>query len=376
MSLDNEHDEKPQWYLQLEQERQKLSASVAEALADTQIQDDDWEEEEEQMNARVETADKTTVIPPRLSLQSKVLPTVQAQGIEASVQKRAVVPTSSSASMSTLDDEHKDSVFVRLARRLTSSFSTFGVSMPSEGADVPTKPIIPARSQHPQGERLPMIPGAMPPERVTNPPQLRSGQPSHVVDAVPLTPIRSLPASHETSLPEGKRRLARTTRVRLETAPVLTTTTVSSAETGNTAPMPPLKPHRTEETMRETRQDTSANMALSYDTHDTYDKARETSVKLPAVTMSPYTENSLPILTPQKQFFGCAMFASGQSDKMVEDSNVTEKCIVLVMLTGNPGPVVVHYVSLYPGTGFTVHLTAPADKEATFNYVILANEQG
>ncbi len=372
MSLDNEHDEKPQWYLQLERERQKLSASVAEALADTHIQDDDWEEEEEQMDARVETADKTTVIPPRLSLQSKVLPAVQAQGVEASAQKKVVASTSSGASMSTLDDEHKDSVFVRLARRLTSSFSTFGVSMPSEVADVPTKPITPARSPQPQGEHLPMIPGVMPPERVTNLPLLRSGQQPHVVDAASSTPKRSLPASHETSLPESKRRLARTTRVRLETAPVLTTNTVPSAEAGNTAPMPTLKPHQTEGTINDTRQDMSANIALS---RDTYDKARETSVKLPAITMSPHTENSLPILTPQKQFFGCAMFASGQSDKMVEDSNVTEKCIVLVMLTDNPGPVVVHYISLYSGTGFTIHLTAPADKEATFNYVILTNEQ-
>lgn len=372
MSLDNEHSEKPQWYLQLERERQKLSASVAEALADTQIQDDDWEEEEEQMDARVETADKTTVIPPRLSLQSKVLPTVQAQGVEASAQKKVVVPTSSSASMSTFDDEHKDSVFVRLARRLTSSFSTFGVSMPSEVTDVPTKPITPTRSQQSQGEHLPMLSGAMPPERLANSPQLHSGQQSHVIDASSSAPLRSLPVPQETPSPESKRRLARTTRVRLEIAPALTTTTVPSAETGNTAPMPPLKPRRTEETMHDSRQDTSANITLL---HHTYDKARETSVKLPAVTMSPHTENSLPILTPQKQFFGCAMFASGQGDKMVEDSNVTEKCMILVMLTGNPGPVVVHYVSLYPGTGFTVHLTAPADKEATFNYVILTNEQ-
>ena len=372
MSLDNEYSEKPQWYVQLEQERQKLSASVAEALADKHIQDDDWEEEEEQMDAHVETANTTTVIPPRLSLQSKVLPTVQVQGGEASAQKKVVPATSSSAGIATLDDEPKDSVFVRLARRLTASFSTFGVSMQPDMADVPTKPMAPAHSHLPQSEHVPMIPTVA---RVTNPPQLRSGQQSHVVDAPSSAPLPSLPASHETSLPESKRRLARTTRVRLETAPVLAPTTTPSTQAtqaANIAPLPTLKPHQSEGTMNDTRQEISASVALP---HDTYDKSRETSAKLPVFSVSPDTEKSLPVLFPQRQFFGCGMFASGQGDKMIDDSNVTETCIVLVMLTGSPGPVVVHYVSLYPGIGFTVHLTAPADKETNFNYVILAKEE-
>ncbi|GER82933.1 hypothetical protein KTAU_15700 [Thermogemmatispora aurantia] len=50
---------------------------------------------------------------------------------------------------------------------------------------------------------------------------------------------------------------------------------------------------------------------------------------------------------------------------------VSEASVVLVTLTGDPGPVVVQYVSLQPGRGFTVHLSAPTQRETPFHYVVL-----
>lgn len=366
MSLNNEHDEKSQWHLQLEQERQKLSASIAEALAGTQAADDDWEEDE-QVDARIETAGEPSVIPPRLSLQSKVLPTVHARDVEAmpSTPGKAKVPAT--------EDGQKDSVFVRLARRLTSSFSTFGVSIQAEMEDIPTRPAALARPQHTQGERS----GAVPPEKATQPPWLRPGQKLDVVDAPASASMPALPAAGGTSSPENKRRLARTTRVHLETAsvpnPPPTASIAQPTRTDNAVPTQPFNTHQSEGIINDRWQDTDVDVALS---RNTSDKTRETSVKLPAIAIPPHTASSLLVPTSPRQFFGSGMFVSGQGDKMVEDRNVTEKCVVLVMLTSNPGPVVVHYISLYPGTGFTIHLTAPTDKEAGFNYVILAGEQG
>jgi hypothetical protein len=71
---------------------------------------------------------------------------------------------------------------------------------------------------------------------------------------------------------------------------------------------------------------------------------------------------------------GQGTFVSGQSDVTIANSQVTERSVVLVTLTSNPGPVVVQYVSLQPGIGCTVHLTAPCQMKTTFNYLVLPGE--
>ena len=72
-----------------------------------------------------------------------------------------------------------------------------------------------------------------------------------------------------------------------------------------------------------------------------------------------------------KEIAGSGQFERGQCDIAVAHPHVTLSSVVVVLLTGNPGPVVVQYVSLDPGRGFTVHLTAPAQHRTPFNYVIL-----
>jgi hypothetical protein len=73
-------------------------------------------------------------------------------------------------------------------------------------------------------------------------------------------------------------------------------------------------------------------------------------------------------------FFGSGVIESGQCDMIVANKHVIESSIVLVMLTNSPGPVVVQYISLQAQVGFTVHLTAPATMNASFNYVVLSGE--
>ena len=83
-------------------------------------------------------------------------------------------------------------------------------------------------------------------------------------------------------------------------------------------------------------------------------KSAETGVPEPSVEMS-----------------GSATFESGQGEVAVANVQVTASSVVVVMLAGDPGPVVVQYVSLQPKSGFTVHLSAPAKNRTPFNYRIL-----
>jgi len=71
---------------------------------------------------------------------------------------------------------------------------------------------------------------------------------------------------------------------------------------------------------------------------------------------------------------GSGVVECGQQEVIMTNKYVTASSIVLVMLTKDPGPVVVQYISLQPQVGFTIHLTAPAAMKASFNYVILLGE--
>jgi hypothetical protein len=71
---------------------------------------------------------------------------------------------------------------------------------------------------------------------------------------------------------------------------------------------------------------------------------------------------------------GSSTFESGQEEASIKNPLISSSSVVIVTLIGDPGPVVVHYVTLQPETGFTVHLSAPAVKKTLFNYVILMTE--
>lgn len=71
---------------------------------------------------------------------------------------------------------------------------------------------------------------------------------------------------------------------------------------------------------------------------------------------------------------GSSTFEQGQEEASIANPLISASSVVIVTLIGDPGPVVVHYVTLQPETGFTVHLSAPAVKKTLFNYVILMTE--
>ena len=68
---------------------------------------------------------------------------------------------------------------------------------------------------------------------------------------------------------------------------------------------------------------------------------------------------------------GSGVFESGQGEVAIVNTCITSASVVVVTLVGDPGPVVVQFVTLNPAVGFTVHLSASAKNRTPFNYVIL-----
>ena len=71
---------------------------------------------------------------------------------------------------------------------------------------------------------------------------------------------------------------------------------------------------------------------------------------------------------------GSGVFEQGQKEVSVANAHITTTSVVVVSLVGNPGPVVVKYISLQPQLGFTVHLSASTEARTPFNYVVLMSE--
>lgn len=75
-------------------------------------------------------------------------------------------------------------------------------------------------------------------------------------------------------------------------------------------------------------------------------------------------------ISPPSLFCGSGVIEVGQEDATIHNPRISARSVVTVMLAGNPGPVVVHYVSLQPGMGFTLHMSAPVVTATPFNYAV------
>lgn len=368
MALDKERNEQMQQPAYLEEERYKLSASLADTLTDTASQEDDWEEEENMGDAQGDIVRKTSLIPPRLSLQSKVMPAIQPVG-----------PTQTPAvPAAPIDEEHKGTttetnVFMRLARRLTSSFAPFGVALPAEEA---TPPTAPARSS---SASVPASNTSLERRSIAPP---REGK-AVVVDAISSTTAHSLHALAAPQAPsEGKRRLAGTAKVRLETTPLqVVTPKPAQAREQATREQSPLVKELERVPPTQQRPAIENNAAIWPSPPTTRDAGqvleedrKQTSMQIPVVTLLPDTTKDA-VGSISQPAFGTGHFESGQSDKMIENKYVVASSVVLVTLTANPGPVVIQYISLHPQVGFTVHLTAPTTGQTAFNYVVLSDQR-
>ncbi len=306
------------WHSRAARERLDLSASVEATLADRSQGKQGPEEPE----SPVLVSKGMILIPPRLSLQSKLLPAVR----PGEVKETPAQASPANADITAMTGAQHVNVLARIAQRISASLTSLGV--------LPSAPTHPGQPQQVEQDVLPQTGEAA----IAHP----------VVKVSPALPgqtkeKRPAPATVETpGAGQGKQRLAgRTAKVRLETAPDLPEVHIPVES------QPPFIVTDEQEAVEIT-----------------------TGGKVPAVETS---ERQLHV-TARPTLSGSGTFESGCSEAVVSNKHITSSSVVVVMLTGDPGPVVVQYVSLQPQAGFTVHLSAPTKTKTSFNYVILLGE--
>ena len=351
MALYEERDMQEQyhWRDHMARERRNISKSVEETLADTSSQeeltDDVYENELSSTN--------TALVPPRLSLQSKALPSVRSETFVQSVTAELA------AQKRTGEEQQKSqstSILARFAQHVTSSIAAFGSALqPPEYIPSPPEEL----SSVEERQRMSKHVYLEPPREVQKKPSMA------VIDAIP-----SITSPVPTALPvRSKQRLAgHTAMIRLQTAP---------------APRPIPRPKdKEQEWNHEHREPVREPLTLNVRFRE---NAQEPSYSNAIVAITPYEEkqalqpssgqNSLPSSgeTNCASFFGSGAFESGQGELMVRNTQTTATSVVHVTLTSKPGPTLVQYVSLHPEVGFTLHLTAPVAAKTTFNYALFVD---
>lgn len=340
MALREERNEKNSqaWRAHFERERLDLSASVEAALMDDgRVVVPQWDEELAEQDDAQSVTGGTGIVPPRLSLQSKMLPAIRPEPAVMPITD-AYRATSShvveEVEPQSVPSSQPSGMLARLARRFTSSFAAVKPEMPQQQASfVSSTPslnqdIMETYQSIPAGKQLSA------PAVSIDPPLVR------VVDTVMFPD----PVGETRAAPQQRRSLKRNGKVLLQTTeqPAITK-----------ASLPP----RVEE------QETGE--ALLADVRGALN-GQQTS---PMVHQQREERSIPPVLAVPA--YGSGAFESEQSDVMIANVHVTASSVVLVTLTTNPGPVVVQYISLQPQVGFTVHLTAPVTLRTAFNYVIL-----
>jgi hypothetical protein len=207
-------------------------------------------------------------------------------------------------------------IIARVAHRITSRLSSFERGPRNDGSTA----------------ALPMVPGGYKERKEY--PQVRAGT---------IPAARPVEVSEQTG--EQRNGAKRTTKVRLQVVP-------------KTDPTPG------------TRE--SASPLCDVATNPTLPAMSQTGGRIETPPSPPPTPS--PLSTPyeyRQNRSGSGTFEAGQSDVAVAHTDITSTSVVVVMLTGDPGPVVVQYISLRPTIGFTVHLSAPTKNVTPFNYTIL-----
>ncbi|GHO50062.1 hypothetical protein [Ktedonospora formicarum] len=401
MALHREHVEKTQqeWLARVARERHNLSVSVEKTLSDTLW----WDEEDEMGKNSGHTIYGKTLIPPRISLQSRVAPAIYRSNLGLEPEfVRTNVPVMTIGEDGELKDPSDTNMLSRFARRVTSSLAAIRLhkrsgtrSEEGQASDTPSTP-LPALRRH----NLPEMPTSkLDSVQSTSSSTGKRRAVKDVAEHITLPPLANMldtpwqeafkPLSTSmgrisssmgniaiSHLGETRSRLAgRVTKIRLESArsdsdtgamPVTQSHTgarVPVAGTrrqreaiGASTPMPVIAKSEGRSVV------SSATPGFLPDTPNMlYASAPLTAVKAKT--------GKQPSVTGAKA--GTAVFECTQRDATVANSNISATSVVLVTLTSDPGPVVVHFVSIQPHVGFTVHLTAPTLKQTTFNYIIL-----
>lgn len=410
-----------QWRSRLEKGRLDLSASVEQTLAEGLAEEEWLDEGDEEGGGHVvdgsvgEVRRGTVVIPPRLSLQTKPMYTVASASAPASGQAPGLVPAVQPGAVQQPSQEKQHTgVFSRLAQRVTMSLAA--ITLPFQGQ----APVAPPSTPPTQETYIPM-PGLLARpnlgmqtvttvrvERsettttttIIDASSMHSPLPAPALpQASPASPVPQLPQARQMEQEEGKARLAGyATKVHLEAAPKSTPPPGvggervrehesgqdgerSYAPHGSTEPLAlrntfPSVPRSGPPTLElptvvatpsvDGRQSSAGKAAPGGEAvYEMTTSGRLASVRVP--------EGSEIAAIP-RPYFGSGSFEAGQGDIAIASPQITGASVVTVMLASDPGPVVVQYVSLQPGTGFTVHLSAPTKVKTLFNYVVLQPE--
>jgi hypothetical protein len=398
-----------QWRSRLEKGRIELSASVEQTLAEG-VAEEEWldGDDEEEGGGQVgdgqrgEERRATAVIPPRLSLQTKPMYTVASQvsgAVPAADQSQVpAVQTGGMQERPPAQEKQQGGVFSRLAQRVTMSLAA--ITLPFQG-HAPAAPSAQSPAPPAAQETCIPMPGLLASpnlsmqtvttvrvehsETTTTTTIIDASAMHHPLPAPVLPPIPQLPRNATaTAQEEGKARPAGyPTKVHLEAAPKGTSLHGVGGQSenrqkgaGSYPPHDSTEPlalsntfsiPRSEPTFElpvvDERQAAPAEAAPGSEA--IYEKT--TSGRLPSVR----TLERGAALASWQPLFGSGCFDAGQGDAAIACSQITAASVVTVMLASDPGPVVVQYISLQPGIGFTVHLSAPTKVKTSFNYAVL-----
>jgi len=383
MALYEQQQSQGQWQDRLKQERRNISVSVVETLAVGP--DEQWSEyvegneDSEAYNTPLAGEKNIALIPPRLSLQSKMLPALRSGSfVQSATAAHAAFQQAELQEKQTEQRQvgqvgqvtSQTNIFARIAQRLTSSFAALTFPRVEQTLPVSSVHALTPAPQLRQEQSLSVrenhdasvLPSLV---HTIEEPML---PPVKVIDAIPATPsTRPLVAHQQT---EPHRLAGHTAKIRLQTAPHPQITAL------HTAQQVPLSHEEWERNIQE---------SFSFEAPDELREPLVINLNVPDVSLVSTRPDLVAVSPPKKDeheeplqekhayktLFGSHAFEIGQAEAMVTQEQVQLSSVIHITLTSNPGQTLVQYVSLHPQAGFTVHLTAPASSRTTFNYALL-----
>ncbi len=368
------------WYSRLTRERRELSASVEDALVNPPLEERLWLDDQGQHVTIVDTGKRNNVFPPRLSLQSRLLP-----GSPYRVGTGLV-------NIQGHTGRHT-SIWARLAQRLTSLFRPFLSHSAANATVIPLE----RENVSKQSKQVKDVICAVGEASGTSTKHVLTVK-NHKESRKNERQVRTGTNTRHGALrsTQGRQRLGgRTTRIRLEVVPPPSARTLPNKEKMTVPDIAAFANNSSTSLHLPAIEKATKQLVADHTFGD--DDRGTTSVLLPAVekvTKRPVEDRtfgdgdggttSIRLAAVGKAtrrraepspawHTGTGTFECGQRDVTISDPSVTASSVVLVTLTANPGPVVVQYVSLQPRTGFTVHLTAPTTMGVPFNYVVVGS---
>ncbi len=362
MALHEDHDTqaKRYWQNRLARERLNISESVEETLADTSSQEQWFDDEQKHASIEDSSPSNAELVPPRLSLQSKVLPSVRPASFVQSVTAELAAQKIAAQEKEEHQKPQSTNILTRFAQRFTASLAAFGAAMQPD-----TPAWAPTRSENDDAQPQERYLSTVSPAYAIAPIESVQSHPATVIDAIPATPSITSPQPVK-----SKQRLAgHTAKVHLQMTP-----------TSSAAPEPEEKDIYgwSRESKKPLREPLTVNVRLRESIQDAPrpDLPRVTTSHAGMPTQQEKRVEKGGILSPETSctsFFGTGAFESGQSELMVRNTHIVASGVVHITLTSNPGPTLVQYISLHPTVGFTLHLTAPVAAKTTFNYVVFVD---